>query len=355
MTMHVSVTVVLNGVCWRLKCLVDGGAARNVLSSSVYEDMQKRGLKHDRSVSVPRLSDILGKKFEATEGARMNITILPRKEKCKVVVYKAAIGKQLGYDMVLGAPFLNRYWVTPLYQWMVMYIGRTRGGDRPWVLGSVDRIVNFMRSREPYKEKANPPQPNGRGGQGKTRGKRGKAQGKQEISGENSEKPVFLAEKTPRVESDLGMERLINAHSVEHESVGARHSGAQLSGARGRNPGTLRVTWKIPQETKHWMSTRLRRIRPFEKGRRSRVLPRGTPSMLSSAGPSVARKPLGIVEARRRAKRSSIAEAPVLVPSTTKGDPCCIEDQRQRLKKTGKSPRKTRNFRGKFGETGIFG
>ena len=37
MTMHVTVTVVLNGVCWRLKCLVDGGAARNVLSSSVYE------------------------------------------------------------------------------------------------------------------------------------------------------------------------------------------------------------------------------------------------------------------------------------------------------------------------------
>jgi hypothetical protein len=37
MTMHVTVTVVLGGVCWRLKCLVDGRAARNVLSTSVYK------------------------------------------------------------------------------------------------------------------------------------------------------------------------------------------------------------------------------------------------------------------------------------------------------------------------------
>ena len=87
MTMHVVVAVVLGGVCWKLRCLVDGGAARNVLSTSVYEDMKKRGLKYDSSVDVPRLSDISGKRAQATEGARMNISILPRKEKCKVVVF----------------------------------------------------------------------------------------------------------------------------------------------------------------------------------------------------------------------------------------------------------------------------
>ena len=173
MTMHVVVTVVLNGLCWRLRCLVDGGAARNVLSDSVYEDMQRRGLKHDGTVSVPRLSDISGKEVKATEGARMNISILPRKEKCKVVLYKAAIGQHLGYDMVLGAPFLNRYWVTPLYQWMVLYIGRTRGKEGPWVMGSVDSIVKFMRDRVPSREEATPPRPgNGRGGPGKAPPKR---------------------------------------------------------------------------------------------------------------------------------------------------------------------------------------
>ena len=332
MTMHVTVTVVLNGVCWRLKCLVDGGAARNVLSSSVYEDMQKRGLKHDGSVSVPRLSDISGKKVKATEGARMNISILPRKEKCKVVVYKAAIGQHLGYDMVLGAPFLNRYWVTPLYQWMVLYIGRTRGKEGPWVMGSVERIVDFMRDRASSGEKANPSQPKGRGGRRKAPEKRGKARGKQEISGENLKKPVFLAEKTSRVEADLGVERLINAHPVEQGSVGSHHSGTQLSEVREESSGTLRVTWKTPQDTKHWISTRLRRIRPFEKGRRSRVLPRGKPTTPPSASSSVARKPLGIVEVWRRAKRDSATEVPVLARSTTRVDPRGIEGRRHRLK-----------------------
>ena len=62
MTVHVVVVIILNGVRWTLRCLVDGGASRNVLSTSVYEDMKRRGLKRDGTIRVPELRDISGRK-----------------------------------------------------------------------------------------------------------------------------------------------------------------------------------------------------------------------------------------------------------------------------------------------------
>ena len=130
------------------------------------------------------------------------------------------------------------------------------------------------------------------------------------------------------------MERLISAHTVEHGSVVTSANENQPSGVREEHSGKSGVTWKLksPRDTENWASTRLRRVRPSEKGTRSKVLPRAVPQAPHTASPSVARKPLGIAAAWQRAKRSSNKVISRLASSMREVIPRHIESRRQRLK-----------------------
>jgi hypothetical protein len=75
--MRVNVRVEVGGKAWQLRCLVDGGASRNVIRDDIYEEMERMGLRKDKSVVVPNLRDINGRRVEAGGGARLKIQILP--------------------------------------------------------------------------------------------------------------------------------------------------------------------------------------------------------------------------------------------------------------------------------------
>jgi hypothetical protein len=292
--------------------------------------MKRRGLKRDGTISVPELRDISGRKVPTTEGARLNISILPAKQKFKVVVYKSAIGEHLGYDMVLGAPFLSRYWVVPLYQWQVMYVGRAKGGDGLWVMCSIRHIINYMRQREQSKRERAVGLPSK---QGPTK-ERKSAAGK--ISCVKFEKPVFLPVKQASRDSKIqGEKRLISVIS-EDKGSGTAQNVDQPSGLRVVRPSGARKTQKSHESIVTWASKRLRRVRPFEKGLRSRVLPRaGAPGAPVATVAVGAKKPLGIVEAKRLAQeRSRTKSGGVRLCRSRMRDttPRSVHGTRQRLK-----------------------
>ena len=115
------VKIVIQKKGWVLRCFVDGGAARNVIRSDIYEEMERGGLSDDPSIVVPRLRDISGNPVKAGGGARLKISVLPRREKEEVVVFKADVART--HQMVLGAPFLRRHVAQPSYRWMVLHMG----------------------------------------------------------------------------------------------------------------------------------------------------------------------------------------------------------------------------------------
>jgi hypothetical protein len=244
--MYVTVSVIIGKKGWKLRCLVDSGASRNVIRTDIYEQMEREGLANDPKVVVPHLNDISGNRVKTGGGARLNIRISPRKEKNKVVVFKSDLAND--YQMILGIPFLNRYCAVPLHRWMILYIGESKG-QTPCVLGSLRQIIQYMSSQGGHKRRgviATPRPPSLHGKKGKKGGSR--------------KQPI------PRV---------VQAPPRDNLS--------------SRGPSTPKVS-KPPQERwqqvpdppnlkrgkvlRRWADAKLERVKKSQRGKRSRVLPR---------------------------------------------------------------------------------
>jgi hypothetical protein len=186
-------------------------------------------------------------------------------------VYKLKANMSNANEMVLGMPFLERYWGLPLYQWMILYFGKTQG-QTSCVMGSLEPVLRYMEEREQVaglkkhksEERPQGPANNPRGQEAETNavpdGRHG-AKGcgnKTRSGGTTGRGSVRLATVRISAQGPAGVKQVPRGNDVRSESTRRPLPKAKTAGKALRG----------------WARTKLKRLRPHEKGSRSRVLPR---------------------------------------------------------------------------------